>query len=356
MWLYILSIAALLLYLFVTKSLNYWKYKGVAQYDLLVVLREIFFGIILYRSFIEVVKGIYNDFPGRRYCGTYQLLKPTLVIRDRELIKQLTIKDFDHFTDHFQIVPENSEPMWEKNLFSLTGEKWKHMRATLSPSFTSSKMKIMFTAISECAKNFVEFFDQQPGTITVEMKDIFTRVTNDIIATTAFGINCDSMRNPNNEFYTMGKSLTTFRGLIINLKFALMFVLPILAKKFNVKLFPQKFATYFLKIVKENIESRKKNNIVRPDMIHLLLEARSREELSDEDITAQALIFFFAGFDSVSTLMCFMTHELAMNVDVQKRLQSEIDDILNLCEGNLTYEALSKMKYMDMVVSEALRK
>ena len=50
------------------------------------------------------------------------------------------------------------------------------------------------------------------------MKDLFTRYTNDVIATTALGIGCDSLKDPANEFYSMGKLLTTFSG-IAQLKF-----------------------------------------------------------------------------------------------------------------------------------------
>ena len=45
------------------------------------------------------------------------------------------------------------------------------------------------------------------------MKDLFTRYTNDVIATSAFGIGCDSLSNPKNEFYEMGRDIANFRGI-----------------------------------------------------------------------------------------------------------------------------------------------
>lgn len=153
-----------------------------------------------------------------RYSGFYQFLLPTLVLRDPDLIKQITVKDFDHFTDHSTTVP--GEPMLSKNLFTLKGQEWKDMRATLSPSFTSSKMKGMFTLISDCANNFVEYFKQiNQDTITIEMRDTFTRFTNDAIATTAFGIKVDSLKDRNNQFYVMGKEITSFTSFWKNFKF-----------------------------------------------------------------------------------------------------------------------------------------
>jgi len=44
------------------------------------------------------------------------------------------------------------------------------------------------------------------------MKDLFTRYTNDVVATAAFGIECDSLSNPKNEFYEMGRDFTNFTG------------------------------------------------------------------------------------------------------------------------------------------------
>ncbi|KAI4464081.1 cytochrome p450 [Holotrichia oblita] len=155
----------------------------------------------------------------------------------------------------------------------------------------------------------------------------------------------------------------------------------------KLKLFPDDIYIFFMELIKDTIKTRQEQGIVRPDMINLLLEARKgkkiddnsdqtvetgfatveessihtdstkpTKELTDLDIAAQALGFFFAGFDSVSTLMSFMAYELVVNPDVQKRLQDEIDDALNECNGKLTYEALLKMKYMDMIVCETLRK
>ncbi|XP_057671009.1 cytochrome P450 9e2-like [Diorhabda carinulata] len=117
-------------------------------------------------------------------------------------------------------------------------------------------------------------------------------------------------------------------------------------------------------------------------MIHLLLEARKGgshkkekvedvgfavveetdlgkafiKEITNLDIAAQAMIFFFAGFDTVSSLMSFMAYELALHPEIQKRLREEIEKTLEECNGNVTYSAILKMKYMDMVVSESLRK
>lgn len=72
----------------------------------------------------------------------------------------------------------------------------------------------------------------------------------------------------------------------------------------------------------------------------------------DDDLTAQCLIFFFAGFDTASTLLCFIGHELAVNQDVQTRLVEEVDTFREELHGKaINYETINKLTYLDMVVT-----
>lgn len=73
-------------------------------------------------------------------------------------------------------------------------------------------------------------------------------------------------------------------------------------------------------------------------------------EWTENDIVAQAVIFFIAGFETTKTLLSFAIHELTVNPDVQKRLQIEIDELIAEKGDALDYSDLMKMKYMDMVV------
>ena len=85
----------------------------------------------------------------------------------------------------------------------------------------------MFTLISQSGEQFVQYFlKKNEDLITVEMKDTFTRFTNDVIANTAFGVECDSLTDRDNEFYLMGKDVTNFNGVWKNLRFLLIILMP----------------------------------------------------------------------------------------------------------------------------------
>ena len=74
-------------------------------------------------------------------------------------------------------------------------------------------------------------------------------------------------------------------------------------------------------------------------------------ELDDEDIVAQAVLFFLAGFDTASTLLCFTCYMIATHPEVHQKLQDEVDNTLEENEGKFTYETVNNMRYLDMVVS-----
>lgn len=112
------------------------------------------------------------------------------------------------------------------------------MRATLSPAFTGSKMRQMFELITECSEGIVKHFMKRAENgekIDVEMKDLFSRYTNDVIATCAFGIKINSFDDPKNSFYTNGKELMDFGSAKSGMRFFIGFVFPKIARFFDLR-------------------------------------------------------------------------------------------------------------------------
>uniref|UniRef100_A0A1Y1L0G7 Cytochrome P450 n=1 Tax=Photinus pyralis TaxID=7054 RepID=A0A1Y1L0G7_PHOPY len=368
MWLIVvsLSLAALLFYLNVSKRFSYWKNKGIPYSKPIYFLGNFASNVFRIKSFETIVEECYKEFPKSRYSGMYQFRIPVLLIRDPELVKQVTIKDFDVFPEHTRVIPLDAEPLFSKNLFNmLHDEGWHDMRATLSPTFTASKMRAVFTLMRQCSDQFVNYYKQSKGNVSVDLKDAFTRFANDVIGTSAFGVTCDSLTHKNNEFYVMGKALTNFSGLR-SLRFFSYTISPFFSKLLRIRILNTKLEEFFKSLIRETLAIRTQKNIIRADMIQLLMEAqRNREQdgqqrhkknsISDDDITAQALIFFLAGFEVTSTAMTFLAYELALNPEIQTKLYEEISTTLEENSGKITYEAVMSMKYLDRVVSESLR-
>jgi cytochrome P450 family 6 len=70
----------------------------------------------------------------------------------------------------------------------------------------------------------------------------------------------------------------------------------------------------------------------------------------DEDIVAQAVLFFFAGFETSSSTLTYALMELARSPQVQQKARENINDSLKKHNGKMSYDALQDMNYLDWIV------
>ncbi|KAK7863034.1 hypothetical protein R5R35_010776 [Gryllus longicercus] len=382
-WALLLSGLLLLVYIAGTWNYDYFRKQGIAstqpKWPFLGDNSSAFLGL---QSFQDLIRDSYNDGDGHAVYGMFEFTKPTFMIRDPELLKIVAVKEFDFFMNHRTIQSEKADPVFGRNLINLKDQPWRDMRATLSPAFTTSKMKAMFPLISDCADRMAQHLRQeylkspegaQQKPLPTDMKNLFSRMATDVIATAAFGVSCDSLKQPDNEFYEMGKALTTFNAKGI-LKFLGFMLVPKLMEVLKMRVLDAKATEFFDTLVHSTIKERQQKGIFRPDMLQLLMQAREgqlkaekedaeeAEEvgakktiLSDEDLSAQAVIFFFAGFETVSIAICLTAHLLSHHEDVQNRLYAEVAEMMEETGGKPTYESLQGMKYLDAVLNETLR-
>lgn len=173
------------------------------------------------------------------------------------------------------------------SLFMLKGEKWRDMRATLSPAFTGSKMRQMFELVVENSSDMIDHFKQKAKStkngVDVEMKDLFSRYTNDVIASAAFGCKVNSFRDEENEFYLNGKKILNFNSPKAALKLICLRVLPGLMKMMDINLTDSALTRFFRKMVMNNISTRETEGIFRPDMINILMNVKKGNSLANTE-------------------------------------------------------------------------
>lgn len=74
------------------------------------------------------------------YFGYYKLLKPAIVVRDAELVKNVMIKDFASFQDNDHKISKKSDPLLGQNPFFLSGDEWQTERKNITPSISQAKV------------------------------------------------------------------------------------------------------------------------------------------------------------------------------------------------------------------------
>ncbi|CAD0199579.1 unnamed protein product [Chrysodeixis includens] len=338
-------------YLWSYKQLHkYFEERGIKYVPGIPLFGNSFKSTFVKRHIFYDLMDVYTAYPDEKYVGYLELTVPILMIRDPELIKNITIKDFDHFTDHREFFTEDSDPLFAGSLFLMKGEKWREMRNTLSPAFTGSKMKLMLPSMIENSHNVLEYLNEHQSE-EIDVDDLTHRYTNDVIASAGFGLQVNSFKNKNNEFFGIGSTIFEFDFkqrifMMLNAQF------PSLAKKLGTRLFPDKTYNFFRNIVTSTMEYRKKEKVTRPDMIQLLME--TPKEWTADEIIGQVFLFFAGGFETTASAIAMTIHELAINPDVEEKLYQEIRNFNEKTE--LTFENLNELKYLDCVVNETMRK
>lgn len=74
----------------------------------------------------------------------YRIRTPALIIRDPELIKDVTVRNFSSFHDNDVTIDENVDPIVARNPFFLKGERWKVVRSQVTTSITTGKVCFFF--------------------------------------------------------------------------------------------------------------------------------------------------------------------------------------------------------------------
>ena len=364
----LMIILLLTIYIWLKEHYTYWKKLNVPHEEPVYFLGNMR-GIGRQYHWKQINQRIYSKFKNTApIVGFYTFLTRAAFILDLDLVKQIMIKDFQSFSERGLFHNERDDPL-TGNLLFLDGEKWRVLRHKISPVFTTGKMKFMFPTVVKVGQQLPMACEKfmHEGNGIIEAKDLCARYTTDVIGTCAFGIECNSLLNPQAEFREMGRSIfekPRHNGFVQ----AFMFTNPHLARQLRMKTFRDDISEFFLNAVKETVKYRQENNVKRNDFLDMLIEMKAQrdqllnegKEVKEDDLTsglnieqlaAQVMVFFLAGFDTSSTTMSFCLYELALNQPVQDKLRKEILNTLDTYDQQVTYESIKQMKYLDMVIS-----
>ncbi|XP_013394387.1 cytochrome P450 3A4 [Lingula anatina] len=307
--------------------------------------------------------------------GIFGNILGDIMITDPDMLKEVMVKQASIFTDRNLNSDTQMKP-FDKSVFAVKGEEWKQMRSTLTPTFSSGRLRRMEDIILRCANTLVENLKKKAKAGESFDNKIWGRFTMDVICATAFGIEVDSLNNPNHPFVKNAEIATHFS--ITDPFIFLILFFPRLMKKMepilrHVPGFRGLLGSfrYFGEVTKDILEKRSEAPEGHyNDFMQLMLTAHtlSTSELSDdekevqkwkkkalttEEIAGNGLLFFIAGYGTANDTLGYTSYLLATHPEVQQRLLEEIDDVLQGAEP--TYDNVSKLTYLEQVINESMR-
>ncbi|XP_014772532.1 cytochrome P450 3A8 [Octopus bimaculoides] len=372
----LLSIALLLLYILTKQPYSYFKNINIPGPE-----PWFFFGNLLevmkkgMATFDKEMKQKYGEVTGFYICN-----QPHILISDPEMVKEICVKQFAIFSNRYDVFPPDK--IGDKFISFLTDNHWKFARTLLLPAFSTSHFKqtmgIMNSVVKNLEENFSLFADSNKA---VEIKQIFSHYTIDMISSTAFGIEVNSMKNPNHALIKCFDKFfyVNFRNPITSAQ-TLFPVIPKILGLLGIKSNFSSSLQTMAKFSKDIIAERRKNKTVRHDFLQLLLDAkledvdkidddmkheletltfenmrdwRSKRGLTDEEIVSQVVLFLFAAHLTTSTALGFFSYILATQPEIQQKVYDEVMDVIG--DKVPTFEDLNKLSYLDMCISEILR-
>ncbi|XP_072050557.1 cytochrome P450 3A4-like [Amphiura filiformis] len=282
-----------------------------------------------------------------KYYGISFGKTPALVISDADMVRQIFIKEFPSFQR--RSLQSFSMPYMADTIIEASGEVWKRGRSYMSPTFSGSKMKQMVPAMNSKCDILMEILDEKNKEgKSFDSKEVFGSYVLDIVACCAYGLESDCQRDPDDVFLHHTKKLINMDlkniGFILRILFP--FLSPLLNKFRVFDMVPKENLDFFANCVRKAIELRTESGGTgKKDFLQLMMDAaetgddsvndgpKKKIPLTQAELIGQSLLFFFAGYETVSSTMAFASYAIAKYPDVQKRLQEEVDELTS--EGNL---------------------
>jgi len=116
---------------------------------------------------------------------------------------------------------------------------------------------------------------------------------------------------------------------------------------------------FFEKTAEGILKTRKEQGIQRAkDLVDIMLSAKNPDgtpKLTDEEMTAQSIIFLLAGHETSSNTLAMSAYFMALYPDVQERARCEILIAQQTYPDKPLYELVNELEYLECIINEALR-
>lgn len=329
--------------------------------------------------------------------GFYNGGTPVIIVKNTELLRKIQVKDFGNFAGRGVVsVASRHHRISRTSLTNAPSERWKEMRSLMTPAFKSSSMKSMLSLVENCVDTFMKIVAaKKEAAAAMEMRELFQKLSMDIIARSAFGTETGIQESQG------GSSADTLLALIHDRLGEykngwLMYFANCFPEFYYLWRFLLSRGKHTVKTptdyIKNNlasiIEERRANKeVAHEDLLQLMLNAeeeadslidvqqltvaheeeevghespetipiiRKRRFMTTTEIQSNAVMFLVAGFETTGTTLSFTSYLLAKYPDIQERTRSEVLSVMK-AENGLTHGSITKMRYLDQVISEALR-
>ncbi|KAJ5753478.1 uncharacterized protein N7511_007631 [Penicillium nucicola] len=253
---------------------------------------------------------------------------------------------------------EAARPLLGSNVFTTDGSEWEHSRAMLRPNFSRTRVSDTDIYESHVAK-LIKHIPRDGS--TVDMQDLFLRMTIDTATEFLFGESTNSLADLSSSASgsTFAKEWDIAQGgTATRIRLG-----PLMHFYYNPKFWKaiKSTRTYAERLVQKAIDYRisVNNGQKVPEEIQKLMDKQyvfsfelSKETLDKKQLTDQLLSILLAGRDTTANILSITFFLMAKNPEIWNRVRQ---DVLALEGRRPTFIDLKSMTYLSWVLNETLR-
>ncbi|XP_042302569.1 cholesterol 24-hydroxylase-like isoform X2 [Sceloporus undulatus] len=233
-------------------------------------------------------------------------------------------------------------------------DHWHKQRKIMDPAFSRTYLIGLLGTFNDQAEEFMKELEKKAdGETKVDMMCLLRRVTLDIIAKVAFGLELNTLYDEETPF---PHAVNMVMKGISNVRIPLFKYMP---RNRQVISEIRESLRLLRHTGKQCIEQRRKaiqnEEEVPLDILTQILKNAAQEgDYDEENMLDNFVAFFVAGHETTANQLSFTVMELGRQPDIVAKLQAEVDEVIGV-KRDIAYEDLGKLKYLSQVLKEVLR-
>ncbi|KAI1499796.1 cytochrome P450 [Biscogniauxia marginata] len=242
-------------------------------------------------------------------------------------------------------------PFLGDSIFTTDGKMWQNSRALIRPMFLTDRISDLHIFERYINKLIAHI---PPSGQTVEIMDLFFRMTLDVTTDFLLGASVNSLDNPHNEFTRAFNDILRHQLKFQILKKITPFDKFVSRAEYNrhiktIEDFITPFIRQTLSLPPEELEK-----LTKSDKSFTFLHKLAQFTQDPKVIRDQLIAVLLAGRDTTAATLSWAFYELAACPDKVARLRAEVLEVVGKREAP-TYETLKNMKYLRYTLQETLR-
>ncbi|XP_066505317.1 cytochrome P450 4V7 [Hoplias malabaricus] len=258
------------------------------------------------------------------------------------------------------------QPWLGTGLLTSTGDKWRSRRKMLTPTFHFSILTDFLDVMNEQSDILIQKMHKHVGGEPFNCFSYITLCALDIICETAMGKKIYAQSNADSEYV---QSVYKMSDIISRRQRAPWWWPDWIYNMFGDGQEQAKrlkiLHSFTANVIKERAAHRSKVSDSESDQgprkrrafLDMLLKTTSDDgsSLSHEGIQEEVDTFMFEGHDTTAAAMNWTLHLIGTHLDVQKKVQAELQEVFGSSDRHVGVEDLKKLRYLECAIKESLR-